>query len=33
VFYDTGQGHLGWTLATAADDMTANNVAAQLRDF
>lgn len=30
VFYNTGHGHLGWTLAAATADMTANNVSAQL---
>lgn len=30
VFYNTGHGHLGWTLATATAEATANNVSAQV---
>jgi D-amino-acid dehydrogenase len=30
VFYNTGHGHLGWTLATATAEMTANNISAQM---
>jgi D-amino-acid dehydrogenase len=29
IFYNTGHGHLGWTLAAATADMTVTNVAAQ----
>lgn len=30
VFYNTGHGHLGWTLATATAEMTAINISAQM---
>lgn len=31
VFYNTGHGHLGWTLAAATAEMTASSVASMLR--